>query len=276
MSITSLPPKLTGQILAYLSCARKPPSIRYLNQLIRAYIRRVPWESVSRIIKRHITARAADCPRWPEEFWTEALSWGMGGTCFENNLAFFSLLSTLGFTGYLTINDMQEKRACHTAIILFLQGQKYLADVAIPLPCAFPVHGDKMTRRSILLHHYTIRPTGEGVFEIERSHHPKRNIYTLLDCPVALDDYKVAVARDYEPSGYFLDRLIIVKIIDDQLWRFNSLEKPYKLEGFGKTSKQERLLEPECLAPALAERFDMAEAKVAAALSRLDIDGLFD
>src|SRR5512144_17491 len=115
---------LTDQILAYLSCPRKPPSVRYLNRLIRAYIRRVPWESASRIVKRHTTPETIRCPRWPEEFWMEALSKGTGGTCFENNLAFFTLLNTLGFHGYLTINDMLDKRACHTAIIISLQRQK--------------------------------------------------------------------------------------------------------------------------------------------------------
>ena len=244
--------------------------MRYLNRLIQAYIRRVPWESVSRIIRRHTTTQTSECPRWPEEFWSETLSWGTGGTCFENNLAFFSLLSTLGFTGYLTINDMLDQRACHTAIIISWQGQKYLVDVAIPLHCALPVRGDEITKRSTLLHHYTIRPSGGGIFEIERSHHPKRNIYTLLDRPVPLDEYKAAVERDYEATGYFLDRVIIVKIINERLWRFNSLERPYKLEGFGKTSKEEIPLEPEGVSRSLAEKFGIAEAKVADALSYFD------
>jgi arylamine N-acetyltransferase len=263
---SSLPPDLTGQILAYLGCERRPPSIRYLNQLIQAYIRHVPWESVSRIVKRHHTVQASDCPRWPAEFWTETLSWGTGGTCFENNLAFYTLLSALGFTGYLTINDMQGQRACHTAILISWRGQKYLVDVAIPLHCALPVHSHRLTKHSTLFHHYTIRPARAGVFEIERSHHPKRNIYTLLDRPVPPHEYQAAVERDYEATGYFLDRVIIVKIIDDRLWRFNSLERPYKLEGFDKTSKQEVLLEPESMAHSLASKFSMAEAKIAAAL----------
>lgn len=264
---TDLPPALTTQILAYLGCVRRPPSIGYLNRLIWAYIRRVPWESVSRLIKRQHTAQTAECPRWPEEFWTEALVWGTGGTCFENNLAFFALLSALGFGGYLTINDMLERRGGHTAIVIGWQRQKYLMDVSIPLHCALPLHRDRITRRSTPFHYYTIRPGGEDIYEIERSHHPKRHIYTLLDRAVPLEQYRAAVARDYEPTGYFLERVIIVKIIDDRLWRFSSLEKPYKLEGFDKTSKQEKLLEAENLPGLLAERFGISEAKLAAALS---------
>ncbi len=267
MLTSSLSPELIDQILAYLACSRKPPSVRYLNQLIRAYIRRVPWESASRIVKRHTTPETAQCPRWPEEFWSEALSRGTGGTCFENNLAFFTLLTTLGFQGYLTINDMLDQRACHTAIIVSLQRQKYLVDVAIPLHCALPVHNDRATRRSTSFHHYTVHPIRRGVFEIERSHHPKRNIYTLLDHPIPTEAYRAAVERDYERTGYFLDRVILVKVIDDKLWRFSSAEKPYKLEAFDKTGKQEKLLAPEKLTRLVAKQFSIAEELVAAALS---------
>ncbi len=267
MSDLLLSHESSEKALAYLGCLRKPPSIRYLNQLIRAYLCHVPWESVTRIIKRHLMARATDCPRWPEEFWSDALNLGAGGTCFENNLAFHALLATLGFQGYLTINDMAERRACHTANIIILHGRKYLVDVAIPVHCALPVYGDCITRRSTRFHHYTIRPSSAAVFEIERSHHPKRNIFTLLDTPVHLDAYRAAVERDYQAQGYFLDRVIIVKVVGDRLWRFSSIERPYCLEGFDKTSRREVNLLPDSLPEALAEQFGLRASKIAEAMA---------
>ena len=264
-------PELTKQVLGYLGCPEKSPSIRYLNQLIQGYIRQVPFESVTRIIKRHTTIKTVDCPRWSEEFWYEAMSSGTGGTCFECNLAFFSLLTTVGFDGYLTINDMGENRACHTASIILLQSQKYLVDVAIPLHCALPIHNYKTTKRSTRFHTYTVRPSGEAAFEIERSHHPKRNIFTLVDTPIPINKYKTAVERDYEPSGYFLERVVIVKVIGNRVWRFNSLERPFKLEGFDKMSKQEIFPIPGRLASILADHFDMSEGKITAALSHLHL-----
>lgn len=166
----TLSPELTSQILSYLGCGREKLSVRYLNRLIRAYIRRVPWESVSRIVKRHTTPETELCPRWPDEFWQEALKYGTGGTCFENNLAFFTLLNDLGFDGYLTINDM-ENPACHTASIITLNGQKYLADVTIPIHCALPIYANQLTRRSNEFHQYTIRPESNCRYAIEQSHH---------------------------------------------------------------------------------------------------------
>ena len=74
---------LVRAILNYLDCPPHAPTLRYLNRFIHAYIRKVPWESVSRIIKRGATSKTEDCPRLPEEFWSDALKHGFGGTCYE-------------------------------------------------------------------------------------------------------------------------------------------------------------------------------------------------
>jgi arylamine N-acetyltransferase len=258
--------EFANRVLEFLGCEREKPSVQYLNRLVKAYIHKVPWESVTRIIKRYTTSKTALCPRWPEEFWQEALQYGTGGTCFENNLAFFTLLNHLGFDGYLTINDM-ENPACHTASIVMLKQQKYLVDVAIPIHCTLPIQADQITRRSTSFHHYTTRYTGNFRYSIERSHHPKRKIFTLVDIPVPLEIYRAAVQNDYKETGYFLDRVIIVKIIEDRLWRFSSTDSPFKLEGFDKTSRQEIILAPDRLARSLAERFGMDEDKIVSALS---------
>jgi len=262
----TLSPESTSQILSYLGCVRVEPSVRYLNRLIDAYIRHVPWESVSRIVKRHTTSETRLCPRWPAEFWQEALEYGTGGTCFENNLAFLALLEELGFDGYLTINDM-ETPACHTACIVTFGGQKYLADVAMPIYCALPLYRNQVTKRFNEFHYYTIRPEGNHRYAIERSHHPKRRAFTLVDVPIPLEEYRIAVQNDYEETGYFLDRVIIVKIIEGRLWRFSSVGLPFKLESFDKTSRQEVRLETNTLAKSLSERFGIDEDRIALALA---------
>jgi arylamine N-acetyltransferase len=266
----TLSPELTNQILSYLGCTREEPSIRYLNRLIRAYIRHVPWESVSRIVKRRATPKTELCPRWPEEFWQEALKYGTGGTCFENSLAFFTLLNAVGFDGYLTINDM-ENPGCHAACIIMLNGQKYLADVAIPIHCALPISADRSTKKSNQFHFYTIHPLGTHKYAIERSHHPKRKIFTLVDVPVPLEEYRGVVQRDYEETGYFLDRVIIVKVIGNRVWRFSSVDTPHKLEGFDRVSRREVLLETDTLAKSLSEHFGIKGDKIALALSYMQI-----
>lgn len=257
---------LVKRVLGYLNCPPHAPTLRYLNHLIHSYIRKVPWESVSRIVKRHRTPDTRDCPRMPEEFWREALEHGFGGTCFESGLAFFSLLISLGYEGYLTVNDMGETRDCHAAITVLINRQKYLVDITIPVHAAVHLDPQRVTRRHTAFQHYTIRPVRANACEVERSHHPNRNAFTLIDIPVGLAEYHTIVENDYTDTGYFLKSVVMVKVIQDKTCRFFSDHKPYRLEMFSRTGKDETFLPSESVAGSLAQVFQMPEDKIAKAL----------
>jgi arylamine N-acetyltransferase len=267
MSYRLLSKSLLEEVLDYLGCPIHAPSLRYLNRLIHAYIRKVPWESVSRIVKCQTTVKMENRPRYPEEFWQAAIQDGFGGTCFESGLAFYSLLTELGYEGYLTVNDMGTARACHAAIVVWLHGQKYLVDITIPLHCAVRFDAQKSTRRRITFHSYEIRPTRENFYEVIRSSHPRRIVFTLVDLPVSLQEYHTILESDYTENGLFLNRVVMVKVIDDRTHRFFSDQKPYKLERFSRAGKTEMFLKPEILAYCLATVFEMPEDKISSALT---------
>lgn len=267
MAYQNISDALVKDILACLGVPTKPPTLRNLNRLIHAYIRKVPWESVSRIVKRHLTLETEECPRWPEEFWREAIRNGFGGTCYESNLAFYSLLMSLRYEGYLTINDMGDSRGCHAATVLLLNGHKYLVDITIPVHAAVRIDPQKIIRRDTNFHNYTIRPVQENKYEVERSHHPNRNAFTLIDIPVSFHDYQNIVINDYKETGYFLNSVVVAKVIDDRTWRFFSDHTPYKIESFNRAGKRETIVEPKTLPHKLAELFHMPEDKISAALA---------
>ena len=259
---------LKTDILNYLGCPPKAPTLRYLNQLIRAYIRKVPWESVSRIIKRHVTPKTKDCPRLPEEFWSDTMQYGFGGTCFESSLAFYSLLTTSGYEGYLTVNNMGETRGCHAAIIIIVDGQKYLVDNTIPVHAAIRIDPQKTVRRWTALFDYKLRPISENIYEVECSHRPSKYLFTLIDVPVNLPDYLAIVEDDYtETNGRFLKSVVMVKVVDERAQRFFSDQLPYKLESFDRAGRIEKIIEPEILPRFLAELFQMPDDRISAALS---------
>ncbi|MBV6392468.1 MAG: hypothetical protein KPEEDBHJ_01690 [Anaerolineales bacterium] len=85
MTHIQLDDAFVDDILRFLKLRRQPPTYEYLNALIGASIRRVPWESVTRILKRDAASKTADCPRFPREVWNDAMRFGGGGTCFEIN-----------------------------------------------------------------------------------------------------------------------------------------------------------------------------------------------
>lgn len=258
---------LIRDILTYLGCQPHAPTLRYLNRLIHAYIRRVPWESVSRIVKRRGTLETKECPRLPEEFWSDAIQRGFGGTCYESSLAFYSLLTGLGYAGYLTVNDMGYSRGCHAAITLLLDGQKYLVDITIPIHAAVRINPRRVTRRETPFYNYAIRPVQANVYAVTRSHHPKKNVFTLIDLPVSLPEYRAILENDYLETGHFNKSVVVNKVVGCKTTRFFSDNKPYRLERFDRAGKQETLLQVETLPRVLAETFDMPEGEIAAAFS---------
>jgi arylamine N-acetyltransferase len=242
MPETESPPdlELTHDILRYLGVsAGRRPDLALLDDLVAAYVRRVPWESASRISKKagileqtgSVDEQA--CARWPAEFWLGAIARGSGGTCFESNYAFFALLTALGFHGYLTVNNMDPTVGCHAAILIALDGRPWLTDVGLPLYVPLPLDPARVTRRQSPFHGYTVRPTGSRAYRIERDHHPQTYCFTLIDQPVADEAYREVLAGDYGPGGLFLDRVIVSKVIAGQICRFDGDERPYVLERFG-------------------------------------------
>jgi hypothetical protein len=268
MSTQSLSPELTEQVLAHLKVAFAKPTAAYLEQLIAAYIRVVPWESAFRIAKRTRTKEKADCPRWNVEFWQDNLNRGGGGTCFESNYAFYSLLLSLGYEGYLTINNMGDSIGCHTAIVLYLDSQKWLADVGIPLYAPLPIHSEETTTRDTPFLTFAVQPDGQNRYQIERWPHPSRNVFTLIDEAVSDATYRAATTADYGPHGLFLDKVVINKIINEQPWRFNSAEQPWQLNSFIDGIRTDKGWEGDT-ATAVASHFDLDEGTVRLALEHL-------
>lgn len=220
------------KILRFLKIRQQQPSLAFLDELVTAYTRHVPWESAFRIAKRGATPVTADCPRWPAEFWEDAQQRGGGGTCFESNYALFWLLQKLGFEGYLTINDMRESRGCHTAIVIRLGDGRWLVDAGYPLYLPVPLVDGQTTQRQTPFHTFTAIPQPGNRYEIQRDRHPKPYFFTLVDRPVPDAVYRIATTADYEASGHFLREVIVHRVIDGRIWRFNGRAMPHLLESF--------------------------------------------
>ncbi len=253
-----------NEILRFLQVEQQPPSLAFLDGLVMAYTQCVPWESAFRIAKWSATPITADCPRWPDEFWRDAQVRGGGGTCFESNYAFFDLLQKLGFDGYLTINDMHESRGCHTAIVIRLGDERWLVDVGYPLYLPVPLLTGQTAQRQTPFHTYTAIPQPGNRYEIQRDRHPKAYTFTLIDRPIPDAVYRAATTADYEDDGHFLREVIVHRVIDGRVWRFNSRTDPHLLESFPALGDpQSATIEPLSIADAparLARLFRMDQA----------------
>jgi arylamine N-acetyltransferase len=267
MFTSPLSPSLTCSVLRYLDVPTPiTRDVAFLDTLIGAYIRRIPWESATRIIKRARESYTHCCPRLPQEFWESAMIYGTGGTCFESNYAFLALLRALGYEAYLTINDMDMLRACHSALVVTVGHERWLVDVGLPLHIALPLDFMGHVTRRAPLHSYTVVSCGDLCYEITRDNHPKPYCFTLIDQPISDEDYRAAIAADYGSSGLFLDRVIISRVIDDEIWRFYAQKNSATLDSFKNGCRTKHTLGDDP-APLLTQIFDMDESIIKTALA---------
>lgn len=266
-------------VLTFLEVESAAPSPDYLRRLVEAYTRHVPWETAFRIARRASIPDTEECPRWPATFWQDAMHRGGGGTCYESNYAFFTLLTALGFEGYLTINDMNESQGCHSALVIEIDGQRWLTDVGIPLYAPIPLIRGQITQADSPFHTYTVTPTvaqtvaptataakGDS-YTISRDRHPNPYIFTLHDRPVTDAEYRAITAADYGQHGLFLDAVIIHRVMRGEVWRYNGRADPPVLERFGSQPSQQVMAGD--AAPLLAELFEMDGAVLSAAFQAL-------
>ncbi len=258
-------------VLQHLNLQPTAPDRFFLDRLVNAYIRKVPWESAFRIARRARLPQTAVYPRWPDKFWQEAITLGGGGTCFESNYAFFTLLQSQGYAGYLTINNMGDSIGCHTAIIILLAGQKWLVDVGLPVHAPLPISPRGTITRPTAFMRYTVIPEGSSRYRINRDPHPQRDAFTLIDTPVPEGVYRQATAADYGPDGYFLDRIVVNKVVEERLWRFNSADRPFRLEAFHDGQRLDYWLEDDenDVVTAVSNKFDIDAVTISAAFAAL-------
>lgn len=261
-----------ADVLTWLDVAPPEPTRAWLDALLAAYVRRVPWESASRIVRRGDASAPSDCVVPPRAFWQDARGRGLGGTCFESNAALAALLDALGIATTLTINDMPPSRACHTALIVVAGGVRYVVDAGLPLYAAVPLPtGDLPAMASSAWLTYTARPTAPGRVLIEQRPHPRPQAFELIDGAVSPESYRNATTADYGAGGLFLDRVIVKKIVGDDIWRFASGAGVWELERF-RDGQRDTVPLPAGAEPAgraVAAHFGMDAAVVTRALARV-------
>lgn len=262
-----LPPSLADAVLRYLGVPAPRHDRAWLDILVQQYGQRVPWESASRIA-RTATQPAAQRPQLPEPFWQRALTLGIGGTCFESNAALSALLATLAFDGVLTINDMDDTRGCHTALIVSLATGRVVVDVGYPIYAALPLDAGAASSASPWFR-YEVVPVGERRYRLENHPHPAPYLFDLIDVPVSPDAYADALRRDYQPGGLFLDRVVLRKVVDGQVWRFTSHERPWHLQCFVDGTRVDHPLAQDVdeAAPHLARHFGVDAGTIRTALA---------
>jgi arylamine N-acetyltransferase len=110
-----------------LGVAPAAPTPGLLRRLVRSQLMRFPFENVSKLYGvRRLGLR--EMPNL-ERYLDEMERFGFGGTCYPNNIHFWSLLRELGFEAILCGADMHGGADVHVVIFVRIEQRDYLVDV---------------------------------------------------------------------------------------------------------------------------------------------------
>lgn len=113
--------------MKFFTLRRGKPDGPFLCTLLE-YFSHLPYENISKIIKWNRCFTRREHLRLPEEVISEHIDRNLGGTCFSLTFFLQTILYHNGFRCYPVTADMRAGKNIHCALIVWIDGQRYLVD----------------------------------------------------------------------------------------------------------------------------------------------------
>jgi arylamine N-acetyltransferase len=200
------------RFLALLNIKPTPPSVVALNELITAFLSRVPFENVSKLYHKAGGGNAV-LPDF-KSYLDGIEAYNFGGTCYANNYYFNCLLKHLGYTVMLCGADMNNPDV-HVVSIAIVDGREYLVDVGYAAPFLTALPRDLNHPFEILRgrDRYVLTPQddrGRSRLELYRDD-TLRHQYTVKPIDRPIEYFADVIADSYSDRSTFMNALLVVK-----------------------------------------------------------------
>jgi arylamine N-acetyltransferase len=124
---TSLEPgNVTDLFITHFRVPAGEPDIELLRALIESFSV-VPYENLTKIIKKFTSQGPKDRLRGPEEVLTGHIEHHTGGTCFSLTYCLGAVLTGAGYRCHTVMADMKRPNI-HCALVVHIDGKRYLVD----------------------------------------------------------------------------------------------------------------------------------------------------
>ena len=101
---------------------------------------RIPYENITKIIRRAEAGDSIQARRSPDEVIADHIRWGTGGTCFSLTSTLCRLTLRMGLEAEYLLADRGYGQNTHSALLVHIDGEPYLADpgflITEPVPLA--------------------------------------------------------------------------------------------------------------------------------------------
>lgn len=99
----------------------------------------LPYENITKIIKRAESGSAEKARRYPEEVIRDHIDWGSGGTCFSLTSALAHLIRSLGWRAEYILADRRYGQNTHCALLVWLDDVPHILDPGFLIIKPIPV-----------------------------------------------------------------------------------------------------------------------------------------
>lgn len=196
-----------GRLLGHLGLEREAPTLDFLHRIIREHQRRVPFETLSKLLDYEPGLERGDFMPSMADYVERIVTRGAGGLCWTLARGLHVLLSDLGFDASLMYMDPG-----HCCVRVELTTGPYYADVgyAAPLDRAYPLFESFSLDTHRERFDYDVRE--DGIF-VTRNPGPAKK---LDPTPRRLEDFRdlIAAANDWTSPQSFLHRLAYARHVD--------------------------------------------------------------
>lgn len=252
--------------LRLLGAEPEHPGVEALGHLIRANVLTIPFINVSSILRRARTPLGAPVPPLDTEeiliSWEEQRS---GGVCFERTSMFGRLLGALGYDAHPIVANASFPGS-HNAVLVHLEGKRYLAEVgaASPFFDAVALGAEAEVRHAGLTYRFRAGDAPDVLLQ-ERLINGAWTGFCSYDLRVPDDDaVEEAYQRHHTPGqSWVVDDLFLVRSseVDVKVFR-NQQFTHYTQDG----KRSERITDPAAIAHLVSNVFALPRLPIAESL----------
>ncbi len=224
-----------GLLLEHFNIKRQSPDISLLEKLLDRFSS-IPYENATKIIKAGGNMSAYNSFRFPLELAGDYRKFGSGGTCFSLVYLFKSLMDECGFTSKLVLADRNYGSDTHTAVLVNMGDELFLADPGYLIFTPIKLSAEKPVLHTTGLYDIYIEPFSGGKFFDVYSLFPDGNRkfrYRIKNEFVHRDLYLEAWKKSFEFE--MMNSLVITKVsqrehfyIRNNFFQHNSLKGKIK------------------------------------------------
>lgn len=199
------------KFLKLLNLNQEKPTLDYLNRLVRSHQHFVPYENISKLVKRN---KIGFTHTSFEEHMEGIQSYGHGGTCYSQNLHFHRLLEFLGYELYLQGN-WKDGKLTHPNLRIKIENVNYLVDLGNMSTFAgpFPLISLQSIEMKIGNQTYLLTSSKDeesACLQIFKQEKMIREINSQGPAPTQ-EQIAKSVYETFEKSAMFMTNLVIFK-----------------------------------------------------------------